>query len=211
MQNGITSVVAFKPKKEESSFTFPSEMKLRDDCDLAQKLKCDDILPSRSLDGSNTPQLSAPDSEYYQSQFVHVAKIDGTPEEEDTPENAAQFAKGIADFLHENGTSGKQKFMTRFQYSGDLTPPGEDLPPPAKYFLDSDVVSIIKYIYPNTPLTDIAEDDDTVASFFGDDRLDEGHHLLIAQAEYESAVDLEGGGDDDGSDALVDSDDDDDD
>lgn len=196
MQNGITTAISFKPKEEQASYLFPCEMEIKQDENLAQSLHIDDIMPSRSVDGKDKPQKCTPDSDYYQSQFVRVAKMDGTPEEEDSEENSQEFGKAIAKYLNKMGTSSKYKFMTRFQYCGDVTPAG-DLPPPSKYFIDKDVVNLIKYIYPETPLEDITDDDDIVASFFGDDRVDECRALLLAHADYDNATNLEGNGDND--------------
>lgn len=183
MQNGITIVRSFKPAKEEASFTYPSEEIITEDEDVALRLGCDDILPARSLTGENRVQPSGPGSDYAHRQFVHVAKMNGFPDEEDTRENSEKFGTKIAEFLNTTGTSEKYQFTTRFRYCGDVTPFGNTLPPVAKYFLDSDVVNLVKFIYPSTPIQDIAEDDETVASFFGDHRIEEGRDLLLAQVE----------------------------
>jgi hypothetical protein len=192
MQNGITTVTSYctyQPNKAVASFTYPSEKEIREDKHLAQKLNIADVLPMRCSTGINVAKPTFPGSDYTHQQIVHVAKLDGTPEEEATAENSEQFGKDITQFFNKNGTSSKYHYPstrfhypTRFQYCGDITPDGEDLPPAAKYFLDSDVVNLIKYIYPTTPLQDIAQDGETVASFFGDDRIDQGRALLLAES-----------------------------
>jgi hypothetical protein len=94
--------------------------------------------------------------------------MDGSPEEEDTKENSEEFAKKLAEYLTKNGTnSSKYQYVTRFQYYSDITPPVNALHLVACYYLDSNVLALVKYIYPTMPPTMIAEDDKMVACFFG--------------------------------------------
>jgi hypothetical protein len=76
-----------------------------------------------------------------------VARMDGSPEEEDTKENSEEFAKKLAEHLTKNGTdSSKYQYVTRFQYYSDITQPGNELPLVACYFLYSNVLAFVKYI-----------------------------------------------------------------
>ena len=107
--------------------------------------------------------------------------MNGMPDEEDTLDNSAKFSKAITHFFTKMiGTSTKSEYTMRFHYCGDISPSG-DLPPPSKYFVDEDIIKLIKYIYPTTPLQDIAEDDDTVASFFGDNHVKQGCSLILLE------------------------------
>lgn len=51
---------------------------------------------------------------------------------------------------------------------------------PARYLLDHDVIKIIEKVNPSMSLTELAQDDDIVASFFGNDRIAKGRALMVS-------------------------------
>lgn len=74
------------------------------------------------------------------------------------------------------------KYRVLYQYCGDDTPTNSEgqLVPQhvSKYLLDWDTLETVKELFGTIPFEELAEDDETVISFFGTDHLEEGREMI---------------------------------
>lgn len=179
--NGTMITFVKKPKAEEAAVIYPITMKMRKHGSIMNNMMVDFIADRRNTDGSNEPMFQSDNSSYSWICFVTVFN--------DPKENTAENRKMIVTqhmlpIMNDIGKDvnpirkEKYNFFNSFACVGDTAP--QVLREPSHYLLDHDVVKIIEKVYPSMTLTELAQDDKIVASFYGSNRVDEGRAIMTS-------------------------------
>jgi hypothetical protein len=133
--------------------------------------KVGDVLQRRARDGSNTHMPAGERTSYPFQLFMRYFE----KTEENTKTNREDWAKALANSLTTVGhhcvdpsdtTNTKYKSPQTFHYQCDFAD-DNTLKPISEYIIDSDVVTVARTIYSTVSLAQLATDDATMASFFG--------------------------------------------
>jgi len=179
--NGTMITFVKKPKAEEAAVIYPITMKMRKHGSVMNNMMVDFVANRRNTNGTNEPMFQSDKSSYSFPCFVTVF--------DNANENTAANRKSIVTermlpIMNDIGKDvnpirkEKYSYFNSFTYAGDTAP--SILHCPARYLLNHDVVKIMEKLYPSMSLTELAEDDNIVASFYGNDRINEGWDIMTS-------------------------------
>lgn len=185
LQNGV--VVAFLQKynaPEEPFFAYDYKF-LNDNPEDMEELGINAIVFRRGSFGE--PLKQSPTSTYNWRQFVLIVG-----EANNTPHKRKEAMKKLVDHFNENATTANYQYPRKVKLGSDYTTSSPA--PNNSSMLDTDVIGLMMAAYPNTPLSEVANFDGVMASFW--ESPDYGRNILEGYEEEET-----GGGD-----GLIDSD-----
>lgn len=153
----------------------PNEVSVQEVHDFLERTNISKMCMMRNIDGTNTTQPKSPNSTTASNVFIHFTQ----PGEDEEAKKA--WVENILTLMNEIAKE-HFDFKVEYKYFGDVTPTtatGELAPQPfAKYLTDYDVLQCVKDLFGTIPYEELAEDDDTVIAFFGEDRLEEGRKMI---------------------------------
>ena len=182
---GVMIAYVTKPtSNKHSAYTNPIEHYLHEHEDLMQQLKIGTISRRRSDDGENIQMALFPGSKYPFHCFVRVVG----EVKNNTVQARNEWAQHLCRVFNRLGSDGKT-----FNYPSSFvvcrehqTNDNNELLPVAKYLLNNNVLALIRHIYPDFRMDELAAADDIVRSFWGDNHFDEGRRLMFEDGSLDS-------------------------
>ena len=170
---GIMGAYALKPTKNESPYLKPITIAFQKSVVIKQRLQANIIVRLCKSPTDNNPRKIKNDSIIDHTIFLRILEN----EDDNTNPNMTLWAQNIVQEFNKMAKhlQGYQ-WPTAFQYSGEFT--AEPLNPISDFIVDEDTIKVIQATYSTIPLSDLADNDAVIASFFGEDKIQHGRQLL---------------------------------
>ena len=178
---GVMIAYITKPQIiKEQAFTYPIEHHLKENKKIMQQLQIGSITRRRCENGDNIQMPSTTGSRYPFHCFVGVV--------DDITQNTVQaqniWAHNMCKYFNKLGSDKEiYKFNIRFIVCREDAKNDDNLLPVAKYLLNNSVIEIIKHVYSNVNVGELAGDDNIVKSFWGEDLFEVGKRLMLEQGQ----------------------------
>ena len=170
---GIMGAQALKPIKNEPPYLKPITIAFEKSLVIKQRLQANIIVRLCKSPTDNNPRKIKSDSNIDHTIFLRILEN----EDDNTTPNIQLWAKNIVEEFN-NMAKHLQGYQwpTEFEYSGEFT--DNPLSPISDYIVDEDTIKVIQATYSTFPLSDLADNDAVIASFFREDKIQHGRQLL---------------------------------
>ena len=171
---GIIGAYALKPTKNKSPYLKPITMAFENSLVIKQRLEANIIVRlCKSPTDINTRNKIKSDSNIDHTIFLRILD-DG---DDNTTLNIRLWAQNTVQEFKKMAKHLKGfQWPPRFEYSGEFT--AELLSPISDFIVDKDTIKVIQATYSTVRLCDLADNDALIASFFGEDKIQDGCQLL---------------------------------